>query len=187
VQSYGSGALQGRLQGVYINPINVAKETTDGIDIAAHMRFPTRSIGEFSLSVGYTYVFNHTTRQYPGDPTISKLAYDSDYDIPRDKGTASLSWSLDKLSATIQGQRLGRLPNYDEDRHLKATYLFNLSAQYDVTDHARISFTVDNLFDQGPQRDSSYASYPYYDISWFDGVGRSFYLQLTYKLGGAKL
>ncbi|WP_157218766.1 TonB-dependent receptor domain-containing protein [Flavisphingomonas formosensis] len=187
VQRYGSGALQGRLQGVYINPINVAKETTDGIDIAAHMRFPTRSIGEFSLSVGYTYVFNHTTRQYPGDPTISKLAYDSDYDIPRDKGTASLSWSLDKLSATIQGQRLGRLPNYDEDRHLKATYLFNLSAQYDVTDHARISFTVDNLFDQGPQRDSSYASYPYYDISWFDGVGRSFYLQLTYKLGGAKL
>ena len=30
-------------------------------------------------------------------------------------------------------------------------------------------------------------AYPYYDISWFDGVGRSFYVQLTYEMGGAKL
>ncbi|WP_164142460.1 hypothetical protein, partial [Serratia marcescens] len=32
VQRYVGGALDGQLQGVFINPINVAKETTDGID-----------------------------------------------------------------------------------------------------------------------------------------------------------
>lgn len=184
VQRYGSGALAGTLQGVYVNPINVAKETTDGLDFAAHLRIPTAGIGEFTTAVGYTYVFHHTNRQYPGDPTVNKLDYASGYDIPRDKGTASLSWNLKGLTATIEGQRLGRLPNYDEDRHLKATYLFNLSAQYDLTDHLRLSGTIDNLFDKKPLRDPSYASYPYYDISWFDGVGRSYYLQLTYKFGG---
>jgi outer membrane receptor protein involved in Fe transport len=187
VQRYGSGPLEGQLQGVYVNPINVAKETTDGLDFAAHLKVPTRSIGEFAFSLGYTYVFNHKHRQYPGDPTINEFDYDSDYDIPRDKGTASITWTLDKLTATIEGERLGKLPNYDEDAYVRASYLFNLSAQYNINDHFRISGTIDNLFNQGPVKDKTYGSYPYYDISWFDGVGRSFYLQLTYKLGGAKL
>jgi outer membrane receptor protein involved in Fe transport len=51
----------------------------------------------------------------------------------------------------------------------------------------RASFSVTNLFDQMPVRDPTYASYPYYDISWFDSTGRSFYLQLTWKLGGKSL
>lgn len=187
VQRYVGGALDGQLQGVFINPINVAEETTDGIDFAAHLRLPTARIGEFSFAASYTYVLNHTIRQYPGDPVIDKLTYDSGYDIPRDKGTASITWSLGDFTTTLTGQRLGKLPNYDEDAFIKASYLFNLSAQYDLTEHVRLSGTVSNLFDQNPIKDRTYGSYPYYDISWFDGVGRSFYLQLTWKLGGTKL
>lgn len=187
VQRYDGGARDGELQGVFIGPINVARETTDGIDIAAHLRSPVTGIGTFSLALSYTYVFNHTIRQYPGDPTVNKLAYDSDYYIPRDKGTASLTWDLGKFSTTLTGQRLGKLPNWDEDAYIKASYLFNLSAQYKLTDRVQLSGTIDNLFGQNPIKDRTYGSYPYYDISWFDGVGRSFYLQLTYKMGGAKL
>jgi len=183
VQRYTSGAFAGELQGIYVSPINVAREETDGVDVALNARFPTDRLGTFSLRLGYTYVFSHTFRQYEGDPTISKLAYDSGYDIPRDKGSASLSWTRQALTATLQAQRLGQLPNYDEDRHLPATYLFNLSTQYDVNEKLRVSGSITNLLDTKPQYDPSYASYPYYDISWFDGVGRSFYLQLTYKLG----
>ncbi len=187
VQRYTSGALAGQIQGVRINPINIAEETTDGIDIAAHMKVPTAGIGEFALSIGYTYVFNHTIRQYPGDPIIDKLRYDSNYDIPREKGTASLTWTLDRFSTTLTGQRLGKLPNYDQDAYIKASYLFNLTARYDITDRFRVTGTINNLFDQAPIKDRTYGAYPYYDISWFDGVGRSFYLQLTYKMGGDKL
>ncbi|MBO9499168.1 MAG: TonB-dependent receptor [Novosphingobium sp.] len=187
VQRYTSGALAGEIQAVNVMPINIARETTDGIDVAAHFRTPRTGIGEFSASLSYTYVFSHTIQQYPGDPVIDKLAFDSDYDIPRDKGTASITWSLDGFSTTLTGQRLGKLPNYDEDRYIKASYLFNLSAQYDVTERLRVSGTITNLFDQAPIKDPTYGGYPYYDISWFDGVGRSFYLQLTYKMGGSKL
>ncbi|MEH3036571.1 MAG: TonB-dependent receptor [Sphingomonas adhaesiva] len=184
---YTSGALAGQLQAVRVNPINVAEETTDGIDIAANLRLPTAAIGEFALSAGYTYVFNHTVRQYPGDPTINKFAVDSNFDIPRDKGTASLTWSLGDFSTTLTGLRLGKLPNYDQDAFIKASYLFNLSARYDLNDRLRMTGTVTNLFDQAPIFDRTYASYPYYDISWFDGVGRGFALQLTYKMGGRPL
>ena len=90
-------------------------------------------------------------------------------------------------AGTIEGKRLGKLPNYDEDAYIKASYLFNTTLQYDFTDHMRGSLTITNLFDKNPVKDPTYASYPYYDISWFDSVGRSFYMQLTYKLGGAGL
>ncbi|WP_294320897.1 TonB-dependent receptor [uncultured Sphingomonas sp.] len=184
---YTSGALTGQLQAVAVNPINVAEETTDGIDIAANFRLPTAGIGEFTLSGGYTYVFNHTVRQYPGDPIINKFALDSNFDIPREKGNASLTWSLADFSTTLTGLRLGKLPNYDQDAFIRASYLFNLSARYDINERLRLTGTVTNLFDQGPVRDPTYASYPYYDISWFDAIGRSYALQLTWKMGGRPL
>lgn len=187
VQRYASGALAGEIQSVAVNPINIAEETTDGIDFAAHLRVPTRGIGSFALSASYTYVLGHSIRQYPGDPIVDKLAFDSGYYIPSDKATASLTWDLGKFSTTLTGQRLSRLPDYDEEAYIKASYLFNLSAQYSLTERFRLSGTINNLFDQNPIKDRTWSSYPYYNSSWFDGVGRSFYLQLTYKMGGASL
>ena len=43
------------------------------------------------------------------------------------------------------------------------------------------------LFDKMPPRDRTYTAYPYYDISWFDSVGRSYYVTFTYKFGGEPL
>lgn len=187
VERQTTGPLAGSLIGVFTNPINIAQETTSGFDVAARLRVPTERIGEFNVSLAYTYVDDHSFQQYPGDPTIDKLAFDSGYYIPRDKGTASVSWAFNRLTTTLQGQYLGRLPNYDEDAYISDSWMFNASAQYDLTDHVRLSMTVNNLFDEGPVKDPTYSAYPYYDISWFDSVGRSYYFQLTYKFGGAGL
>jgi outer membrane receptor protein involved in Fe transport len=56
--------------------------------------------------------------------------------------------------------------------------------QYEINDRTRVSLAIDNLLDKKPPRDPGYASYPYYDTSWFDSTGRSYYLQLTHKFGG---
>ena len=186
VQRYASGVNEGELDAVSINPINIAHEKTSGIDVALHGNLPT-DFGDFSLSASHTHVFTHSFRQYPGDASINKLAYDSGYDIPRDKSTASLTWKVEQLSWTLSGTRLGKLPNYDQDAYIKASYLFNTSLQYDFTDHLRGSLTVNNVLDTNPVKDRSYASYPYYDISWFDSVGRSIYLEMTWKIGGSGL
>lgn len=176
----------GGLVGVHINPINVATEKTSGIDFAAHFKLPTQ-YGLFSFSAGYTYVIDHTSQQFPGDPTVNQLAFDSGYDLPRSKANASITWEGGPWTLTLHGQRLDRLPNYDEDGFIPASYLFNASVQYQIAPNARVALLVDNLFDKNPVKDPTYASYPYYDISWFDAVGRTFFLQMTYKFGGAPM
>lgn len=179
-------AFAGNIESISINPINVAREKTSGVDISFRGTLPT-GIGDFTLALGHTHVINHKYRQYAGDPTENKLAVDSGYYTPRDKSNASLTWKNEGLQLTVSGTRLGRLPNYDEDAWIKASYMFNSTLQYDFTDHFRGSITVKNLTDKKPVKDATWSSYPYYNTSWYDSVGRSVFLQLTYKLGGSPL
>ncbi|WP_395117240.1 TonB-dependent receptor [Rhodanobacter sp. FW102-FHT14D06] len=187
----------GGLYGIYVNPINVANERTSGIDASAHYKLET-AIGTFRLAGSHTWTRNHLFQQYPGDPTLDELAVNSGFDIPREKTSASVSWERKAWSATLFGTRLGRLPNSDsydqivdtgagEPAWVHATYRYNATLQYKFSDHAQLSLAVDNLFDKMPPRDPSYTSYPYYDISWFDAAGRSYYVQFTYKFGGSAL
>ncbi|MBL9071225.1 MAG: TonB-dependent receptor [Sphingopyxis sp.] len=186
IQRFPSNVQDGRIESIRVNPINIAREKTSGIDLAFRGSLPT-SFGTFTLSLGHSHVFKHSFQQYPGDPTIDKLAADSGYYLPRDKSTGSFSWENEGLQFTLSGTRLGKLPNYDEDAFIKASYLFNATMQYDFTDHLRGSLTIRNLLDKNPVKDPTWSSYPYYNTSWFDSIGRSVFLQLTYKLGGAAL
>ncbi|BBD80689.1 TonB-dependent receptor [Aerosticca soli] len=187
----------GKLYGVYVNPINVAREETSGVDITTHARWDTR-IGILRFVGNHTWVRKHDIQQYPGDPTINEFAVNSGYDIPRTKTSASLSWERKAWTTTLHGERLGRLPTYlsyaqQADRSkgdpvwVGATYRFNASVQYKFNDHAELALLVDNLQDRMPPRDRTYTPYPYYDVSWFDSVGRSYYLQFTWKFGGTPL
>jgi outer membrane receptor protein involved in Fe transport len=186
VTRFPANIRDGRISSISVNPINIAREKVSGIDLAFRGSVPT-GIGTFTLSLGHSHVFKHDFQQYPGDPLIDKFAVDSHYYLPRDKSNGSIGWANDGFQFTLSGTRLGKLPNYDEDAHIKASYLFNATMQYDFTDHMRGSLTIRNLFDTDPVKDSTWSSYPYYNTSWFDSIGRSVFLQLTYKLGGSGL
>ena len=186
IQRFPANVQDGRISSIRVNPINIAREKTSGIDVAFRGTLPT-SFGDFTLSLAHSHVFKHSFQQYPGDPVINKLGADSGYYLPRDKSNGSITWASDGAQFTFSGTRLGKLPNYDEDAYIKASYLFNATLQYDFTDHMRGSLTVRNVFDKMPVKDPTWSSYPYYNTSWFDSVGRSVFLQLTYKLGGSPL
>ncbi len=186
ITRFPSNIQDGRISSIRVNPINIAREKTSGIDIAFRGSLPT-GIGTFTLSLAHSHVFKHSFQQYPGDPFVDKLAVDSGYYLPRDKSNGSISYENEGFQLTFSGTRLGKLPNYDEDAFIKASYLFNATMQYDFTDHLRGSLTVRNLFDTNPVKDPTWSSYPYYNTSWFDSIGRSVFLQLTYKLGGSAL
>jgi outer membrane receptor protein involved in Fe transport len=186
VTRFTTGGLAGQISSIAVNPINIAREKTSGIDVAFRGTLPT-SFGDFTLSLAHSHVFKHSFQQYPGDPIENKLAFDSGFYLPRDKSNGSISWEKDGLQFTFSGTRLGKLPNYDEDAFLKASYLFNATMQYDFTDHLRGSLTIRNLFDTNPVKDPTWSAYPYYNASWYDSIGRSVFLQLTYKLGGSAL
>ena len=187
----------GTLYGVHVNPINIARERTSGADLSANLRWDT-AIGLFRLTGSYTWVHEHEIQDYPDEPVTDMFAINSGYDIPRTKASLRLSWSKGPLSASIQGRRLGRIPNDDSyyeiwspedgtDPWIGATYRYNANVQYEFSERSRLSLSVVNLFDKDPPYDPTYTGYPYYDIAWFDREGRSFYLQYTHKFGGSAL
>lgn len=165
---------------VYISPINVAKETTSGVDLAAHLRFDL-PFGKLSLTGSVTHVLDHDYTRYEGDAAIDKLAFDSDYYIPRDKASLSASLRSGAWKFGVAGTYLSRLPNYDETAWLDSYTTWNGSVQYEVNPDVSISLAITNLFDTTPPKDPTWNSYPYYNTSWYDGLGRSGFLQVTYK------
>jgi outer membrane receptor protein involved in Fe transport len=190
--------IDGRLYGIYVNPINIARESTSGVDLNTHYLLET-GIGDFRFTGNYTWVRAHDFQQFDGDAIEDEFEVNSGFDIPRTKASATVSWERNAWTAALHGERLGKLPSSDsydqvfdpEDEEglawIGATYRYNATLQYRVTDHARLSFAVNNLFDKMPPRDPTYTAYPYYDISWFDTMGRTFYLEFTYKFGGTPL
>lgn len=185
----------GSLYGVYVNPINIARERTDGLDLSLHYRLDTR-FGSFRLGASHTWVRRHDIQVYAGEPMVDMFAVNSGYDLPRTKTGVTLGWELGAWTATVYGQRLGRLPSYasydqsfdwdsGDSPWIGATWRYNASLQYRLSPRARLSLAVDNVFDKMPPRDASYTAYPYYDISWYDSVGRSVYLQYSLDFGSA--
>ncbi|WP_312705754.1 TonB-dependent receptor plug domain-containing protein [Stenotrophomonas lactitubi] len=187
----------GRLYGVHVNPINVARESTSGIDVGLRYRLQT-GIGDFIFNGTHTWVKKHDFQRYAGDVTEDQFAINSGFDIPRTKTSLSVTWEKDAWSATVYGSRLGKLPTsdsydqvFDEESGdspwIKATYRYNASLQYRFDDHSRLSLSVVNVFNKMPPKDRTYTAYPYYDVSWFDSVGRTINLQYTHKFGGSAL
>ncbi|HUQ08665.1 MAG TPA: TonB-dependent receptor [Steroidobacteraceae bacterium] len=184
VTRYPVGSVsEGEIASVRVNPINIANESTDGVDFAVRYEQP---IGGSSLTfiAGYTKVFNHESQQYVGDPIIDQFRPDSGFVIPRSKASASVTLDSGPWSATLHAQRLDRLANWGEDGFIPASILMNASVEYEFNEDASARLTVDNLADKQPVKDPTYASYPYYDVSWFDSMGRAVYLTINYKFGG---
>ena len=173
---------------VHFAPINIANEETSGIDVTANYRLQTASAGDFRFSGNYTWAHKHTRQQFPGDPEEDMLDVGfSATTLPRVKGNLGVNWDKGAWGAGLFGNYLGRVANYDNDAWTQATWRFNGSARYDINDHLRVSLSVNNLLDKMPPKDATWANYPYYDTSWFDSMGRSYYMQITWKLGGEGL
>ncbi|AVP98763.1 TonB-dependent receptor [Ahniella affigens] len=186
---------QGELYGIYVNPINVARETTSGVDLAANSSFDTQ-IGTITVRAGYTWVDTHDFQQYTGDPVEDEFAVNSGFYIPKTKANLTVGWSNTNWSTTLHGQRLGRIASFDSwafqdiepdsgvDPWVDATYLYNATVGYAFNERAKLTLTIDNLTDEMPPRDPTHGSYPYYNMSWFDSVGRSYFVQFAYQFGG---
>ncbi len=177
----------GDITSVLFGPMNIASEKTSGVDVTANYRLQTAA-GDFRFSGSYTWVRRHDRQLRQGDPSEDMLDVGfADATIPRVKGNLGASWEKEAWAASLFGNYVGRVPNWANDAWTPASWRFNGSARYDINDHFRVSLTVNNLLDKMPPKDATWESYPYYDTAWFDSMGRSYYVQLTYKFGGKPL
>jgi outer membrane receptor protein involved in Fe transport len=171
---------------VLVLPINAAMDRTSGVDFAAHYMLDAHRAGKFDFNLGLTYVEMHKVQLFKEDQEVNELTDLYSYVIPRSKASYSVTWTKNKLSATVYGSRLGGLPNYDGDQRLAPTFVYNGSLAYRITPRASLTFVVDNLFDKKPAPDSTWTSYPFYSRSWFNPLGRAYYIQANYRFGGTE-
>lgn len=170
----------GEITHVYINPINVSREDTSGLDISANYTIPT-NYGKYRFGINHTVVFDHTSVQYEGDAELDQLALDSGYTIPKDKTTLTIGFEKGAWNFTLTGKRIGKLQNYAEDAWTGASYLFNGNVSWQINPATEVLFTINNLLDTDPKKDASWESYPYYNSKWFDSVGRSYFVEIRHK------
>lgn len=169
---------------VMVLPINAATDQTSGVDVNAHYRLDAHRAGTFDFNLGATYVIRHRTQLSPELPADNEMTDIFYYLIPRTKANASVTWNFHDFTATLYGSRIGGLPNYDGDKRLAPTFLYNLSMGYQIARGLNATLVVDNLFDRRPQYDPTWTSYPYYDRAWFSPIGRAYFVQLNMKFGG---
>uniref|UniRef100_UPI001F5624C1 TonB-dependent receptor domain-containing protein n=1 Tax=Luteimonas aquatica TaxID=450364 RepID=UPI001F5624C1 len=185
-----------QLDEIRINPINISKEEVRGIISKLNYRWETEQWGKFALNATYNVSLKHESQQYPGDPTIDLLNdpfYSSEF---RNVGSGSLTWMTGPWTATVYGIRYGSTPNYaaqlSPDGYAAANagkvgawVKFNTSVSYDFSDDVTVSFTVNNLANKMPPRDRTWTDYPYYNNFNYNPYGRSFLLELNWRLGAS--
>ncbi|HXR62043.1 MAG TPA: TonB-dependent receptor [Rudaea sp.] len=169
---------------VMVLPINAATDRTSGIDFAAHYLLDADNYGRFNFNLGYTYVVTHEVQLSPDVPVDNILTDYYYYVLPRSKANYSVAWTIADLTTTLYGARLGGIPNYDGDKRMGPTFVYNGTLVYRFNDRAMMSLTVNNLFDSRPGKDSSWTSYPYYSRNWFSPVGRAWFVDFSYHFGG---
>ena len=165
-------------------PINATTERTTGIDVNVRWQLATERFGSFDFNAAYTEVLTHTIQLYADNPVDDELKDWYNYVIPRNKASYSATWSIAQWAATLHGARTGGLPNYQGTARLAATTVYNATISFRLNNRASASLIADNVFDKQPQRDSTWTSYPYYATSWFNALGRQFFVQASYRFGG---
>ncbi len=192
----------GKVTSYSVRPINVARERVSGITAGMNYRYDLGKYGELDLNGNYNVTLKHTFQLAPGQPFLDLLHNPYDSYLYAQGGTAygpefksilngSITWSIGPWSSTLYGIRYGKLPNtaaYTSPNVYQAYgagrvtpwILYNATVRYNISKDARVSLTVNNLFNAMPPHDSTATSWPYYDLGAYNPFGRSYFVDFNY-------
>jgi outer membrane receptor protein involved in Fe transport len=184
---------------VIVKGINIAEENVSGIAAGTNWRLPTDRIGDFRFGLEYNLTLEHETRASPDSASVD-LFGDGQALGAEFKSIVSgdIGWELGRWSANLHGVRYGSLPNYARQFStttngvgpgmVRPWMLYNLSVDYDVTEHSTLSLIVNNLRNSKPPEDPSYDGSqgfapPFYNIFAYNGYGRSWWVEYRIDFG----
>lgn len=184
---------QGNITAIYTPKVNVSKEVDNAVVAEFQYSHGIGAWGRLSYDVSYTNILKHTYQQYAGDPSIDLLRspyYSTDF---KTKVNGSITWSKNKWSATVYGNRYGETPNYLAQVYDSYAYagtgkvapwiVWNFSVNYAPVEKVSLSLMMENAFNAMPPADHSYpgtSSSPY-NSSDYNVYGRAVYLEARYK------
>jgi len=196
----GAGELNTTQVRYFTNAIDT---TTKGIDIVATYDFDFNDYGSLRTSAALN--FNDTEVTHVIDNPSELSALGDEYEVfsfreisrfelgtPRSKYNLSATWKMDGISVNLRGTRYGEVvdASSDPENHevLKAKWIADLDASYQLTDSINLAVGVNNLFDQYPQdtvgnigQSNFNQIFPYSGFSAYGTDGRFMYARATYS------
>lgn len=114
-------------------------------------------LGANAGSINFSFNFYHVLNQYTKVGTGSVVHTDGNIGNPKNSFTANLSYANKGFSFLWQTQYFGpskinvdAAPDTYEYPGNKHWYLFNATAGYSISDHYKLQFIVDNVFNKNP-------------------------------------
>ncbi len=153
--------------------LNGIRSTTKGIDVVAHYRARTDSLGTFDLTAAGNFNDIKVTRA-PGAVTITtpingiptsrtlpiftrQRIISFEQGTPRTKLIGTLDWSLDKIGVTARASYYGDVTQpssgngfAEDDIHTGKHTLFDLELRYQLIRNLNLAVGANNLFDTYP-------------------------------------
>jgi len=170
----------GRISAIRSGPVNQSFRHVKGIDAGARWAFSAGDYGDFRLSVDYSHTLQHERQLLATDPVESDWRDSKNNFDFRSRVRGSLGWSKGDWEANLFGSRYGSLPNWQETGRIAPYILWNGNVSKSITDKMRLTFFVNNIFNNFHPKDDGFDTYPYFYDS-FSPIGREVSAEITYK------
>jgi outer membrane receptor protein involved in Fe transport len=182
------------LKSVATQPINSASEKVSGIVSGTSFRWGGDGHANYEVGFDYNVTLGHKFTQFEGDDE-SDLLHDATLSTEFThvlSGDFSVDWK--QWSGHIHAVRYGSTPNYTSQlgaasnggivpNRVSGWTTANLNLDYAIGDKQNVTLTINNLFDRSPINDKSYTAYPYYNVFNYNGYGRAWWVQYSYRFG----
>lgn len=157
--------------------VNQSSMEYQGIDWNWNKRVETENAGDFYINV----LSSHIIAVYSKFDALSdEIEYLSSYTYePRSQQNMSVSWVYQDFSTTLFVDRLGHMEwgsRGKSDPHITS----NITTRYNYSPDLNVYFSIRNLDDKMPQKDSGYG-YPYYNQNYFSAFGRYYSAGINYR------
>jgi outer membrane receptor protein involved in Fe transport len=176
----------GTIDFVAVTNQNVAEVTLKGFDLQASYGRDLLG-GDLQVSYVGTYTTESTTVPFAGGDPIEcegQFGLDCGEPLPDYKHRMTFNWSKDKLTTQLLWRYVGEVDDDDAEttyfvETIDGTHYFDGVASYAITDNYRVSFGVDNLFDEKPpiigDNQQQANTYP----ATYDVFGRTYFLRAS--------
>jgi iron complex outermembrane receptor protein len=179
--------------------INGVDTRTEGLDVVAHYPFDAVRLGRFDFTLAANFNSTDVTRVpqtgqlaalNPAPTLFARLnVLTLEKGTPKDKYSAAVNWSLQRLGATVRATRYGEVlfPSTvaANDFVLTAKTLVDVQVRCDFNDHVGVSLGADNVLDEYPDEllptINTTGTQSFSNYSPFGRSGRFVYGKMSYR------
>ncbi|WP_144391958.1 TonB-dependent receptor plug domain-containing protein [Pleionea sediminis] len=170
------------LESISLNPVNTSYSRQLGMDTSIKYNLNTDSFGLWSFHTNHTIVlkserqlteFSEVERDWRDDPFNNDL---------RSRWRGGFSWLMGDFRTSMLFNRIGSTNSQVQLlKRLDDWTTYNFSLSYMPTMDLTIDFIVNNLTDKKPYVEEGNTSWPYFNSSHYNAIGREVFIEAKYE------